>query len=440
MKRTAVLLICILAVSVSGAALTLDEAVSYAVSKNRNVLAAKEKIQSARGKVVETRAGFLPSLSLQGSYNYLSLVPAFEIQSPGPLGQTITRMTYLGANDNWLYRASVSQTLFAWGRVSNQYDAAKLNLEAAEQEYRRVVAETVHLVVNAYYSAVLADKFQELAVESLKRIADHLKAVRDKFAVGAASQFELLRSSVQVLNYAPVASKAKNALELSIISLKNVIGIGLDDGITLDTEIPFEPAEYRLDALLKEAFTSRPEVIQAGLRKETARRYHSAAKAGNMPLITGAASYNYQNPFYNKVEWTYNWSAGVALNFPLFDGMATSGRMKQTRSELRQAEIAEDNVRRGVEVEVRQAFLSVREAAERVDSQKGNLAQAEESLRIAEVSYANGAATNLEVMDAQLALNQAKTNYLQALFDYRIAQAALLKAVGRNYGRESASK
>jgi len=440
MKKINLMLFLALILPSSLSALTLSEALDYAVTHNKNVLAAKEKLNAAGGKVTEARAGFLPSLSAQGSYNYLSLVPAFQVQAPGAGGTTVTRTTYLGANDNYLYRASLNQTLFAWGKVYNAYSIAKLNREIAEQEYRKSVNETVYAATNAYYSSVLAKQLHELSKESYKRIAEHRKAVAERYAVGAASQFELLRASVQVSNFSPAVSKSKNAQEISRISLKNILGMGLGEDMSMEDTIPYEPVEYSIDELLKEAFSMRPEIIQSDIRKKISRKALSVSRAGNMPVITGSAAYNYQNPFYNRVEWVENWSAGVMLTFPFFDGFASSGRISQAKSEFRQSEITDENLKRSIEVEVRQAHLLLGEAQERIDSQKDNLIQAEESVRIAEISYANGAVTNLEVMDTQLALTQAKTNYLQALYDYRIARAALQKASGENYNREKTTK
>jgi len=409
--------------------LTLEKSIEVALANNKSILIAKEKLTKAKGKITEAKSGFLPSLTLQVSYTKLSLVPSFTLSLPvGPA--VITREMKLGAEDNYMVKAILQETLFAWGRVSNSYTLSKHNLQAAEQAYKLAVDETIYKVTRTFYGAILAKSVYEANEEMLEKSQEHLKVVKSKFNSGNASQFEVLRARVQVENTKPLASKSKNSHETVLISLRNLLGIKQAQLIEVQGELIFIKDEITLEKALEDAFTNRPELKQAELRKQISEKSLSMAKAGNKPSLIAVANYNYQNPFYYTLDWVNNWSAGVVLNYPIFDGFATSGRAGQASSDLEQAEIQELQLKDGIEVEVRQLMLALNEAQERIVSQEENVKQAQESMRIAEVGYANGVVTNLEVMDTQLALTQAKTNYLQALYDYLTTSAGLKKATG----------
>ena len=409
--------------------LTLEKSIDVALTNNKSILIAKEKLNQTKGKITESRAGFLPSLSLQGSYTKLSLIPSFSLSLPvGPT--TITREMKLGAEDNYLAKATLQETLFAWGKVSNSYALSKINLEAAEQSFKLAVNETVYNVTKTFYGAILAKNVYEANEEMLEKSQEHLKVVESKFKSGNASQFEVLRARVQVENTKPLVSKSKNNHETALISLRNLLGIEQTRAIEVQGELTFVKDNITLEKALDGAFINRPELKQAELRKNISEKSLSLAKAGNKPSLIAIANYNYQNPYYYTLDWVSNWSAGVVLNYPLFDGFATSGRARQADSELRQAQIQSLQLKDAIEVEIRQLMLALNEAQERIASQEENVKQAQESMRIAEVGYANGVVTNLEVMDTQLALTQAKTNYLQSLYDYLTTSAGLKKATG----------
>jgi len=409
--------------------LTLDKAVETALANNKGILVAREKLNQASGKITEARSGYLPTLTLQGSYTKLSLVPELSLSIPvGPA--VVTRQMKLGAEDNYMARAVLQETLFSWGRVSNSYALSKYNSELSQESYKQAVDETVYNVKKVFYGAVLAKSVYEANKEMLDRAQEHLKAVESKFNVGNASQFELLRARVQVENTKPLVSKSKNALETALITLRNILGIKQSREIELQGELVFVKDDVTLEAALENAYQNRPELKQVELRKKITQKSLSVVKSGNKPSLVAVANYQYQNPYYYTVDWVSNWSAGLLLNYPLFDGFAVSGKAAQADSELRQVEIQESQLKDAVEVEIRQLALALNEAQERIASQSENVKQAQESMRIAEVGYSNGVVTNLEVMDTQLALTQAKTNYLQALYDYLTTSAGLKKATG----------
>ncbi|MFQ5905340.1 MAG: TolC family protein, partial [bacterium] len=139
----------------------------------------------------------------------------------------------------------------------------------------------------------------------------------------------------------------------------------------------------------------------------------------------------YKKPYNFENVWDKDWSATVAITIPIFQGFSTVGESRKAKAQLEQARAAEEAADALVELDVKSAYLALKEAEESIESQRKNVEEAEEAFRIAEEQFANGLLSNVEYLDTQLALSRAKANYIKALGDFNIARAALNRAVGR---------
>ncbi len=171
---------------------TLEEAVSTALENNNQVLASMETVKSAEGKVEESSSGFLPKFSLMGSYNYISSVPSMSINIPTGGTTSINKTIQTGLNDNWIFKAQLSQTLFDWGRMSDSNSAAVAGKEAVDLENAAVQNNTAHNVRQAFFGLIFAKETLKVSEESYKVSEEHLKNAEKKYKEGASSSFEVL--------------------------------------------------------------------------------------------------------------------------------------------------------------------------------------------------------------------------------------------------------
>jgi outer membrane protein TolC len=124
------------------------------------------------------------------------------------------------------------------------------------------------------------------------------------------------------------------------------------------------------------------------------------------------------------------WTAGVQAQWNIFDGRATAGRVIQARSQLEQAKLSQSATTLAIEVQVRQAYSSLIEAWELVQASGKTVEQAQEALRLANVRYGAGTATQLDVLSSQVYLIQAQLNQLQANYGYHVSLATMRQAIG----------
>jgi len=406
--------------------LNLEKSLETAYQNNRALLSQKEKIRSSRYKISEAKSSFYPQLSFQGSYTYLGVTPSFIVSIPGVFDRKVT----IGFHDNFDFKLSLEQSIFTWGRLKNSYSVSKLNLRLEKENYKKDKQRITFEVKSSFYSVLLAKELIRVREEALKNIGEHLRTVELRYKAGQASEFDLLRAKVQLANAKPPLLQAKQTYDLALSSFKNILGFSQESEIELEGELFFKPIEVELEDANQKALSQRPELKSLEIQKKIGHKGLSVAKAGNKPSLMGMANYEYKNPFYSEKIWDTDWNVTLSLNLPLFDGFATRSKVNQAKSDLKQLDLGEKDLKEGIKLEVKEAVTSLDLAKETILSQEENVKQAKESLRIAKVQYAQGVITSLEEMDAELALTFAQINYLQALADYLTAQAKYKKAIG----------
>ena len=403
--------------------LTLEKSIEIAFEENKQILAAKERLGIAKGELIVARAGFLPTLSLGG--NYLRLGEGQKI-SVGGGSEVVVR-----GQDTYSATATIEQPIFTWGRTKNSYRQASSNLRIQGEDYRKERNLLRFKVTESFYNLILAEELLKLSQESYAQMERHLRQVEDRYENGLASKFDLLRARVELANLKPQLIRSKNSLTLAENRFKSLLAFPSQTEVRLQGELKYEPMEIELSRAISEALKNRPEIISLKEQENIALAGVRLASASNKPLLSAIYNYQFQKPYHWKDEWGKEWDAMVVLQFPIFSGFSTKGKVLQSRSGLREVKYNVEDKNEEIELEVREIYLNLRQEEETIISQRENVGQAEEAMRIAEKRYASGMITNLEFMDAQLAVTQAKTDYLQALANYLIAEAKLTKAMGR---------
>jgi outer membrane protein len=436
-------IICILAISflllhfclVSGETLnlSLDQCLETAYKNNNTLLQLEEKINSARYKIEEARSGFFPQFSINGSYTRLGSVPEFGSPAMNFGGFQIPAITIKsGTENNYNLKLSYQQPLFTWGKIRNSYNISQLGLSLSQEEYRKNKQEVRFNVISLFYNTILAKELIKVREESIASLEDHLKTVQERYNKGYASEFDVLRAKVQLANAQPPLVQAKNFYQIASDNLKNLLGISLKDSVNVQGSLGFDSLVVNQSQAEEFAFQNRSELKLTREQKSIGQLALAIAKAGNRPSVLGMANFLYERPYYSIDKWKTDWNFTLALSMPIFDGFLTRSKVNEAKSDLKQLDVAENQIQDYIKLEISQAISDLNLAKENILSQQENVKQAKESLRIAKVQYQNGLLTNLELLDTEFALTVAETNYLQALSDYLIAKAKFEKAIGKD--------
>ena len=251
------------------------------------------------------------------------------------------------------------------------------------------------------------------------------------YQTGRISKFDLLRAKVEVANLKPNLIRAENNLRLAKEGLAILLSLPAHS-IRLSGEFKFEPIRINLEEALKKALSSRNDLKSLNLQRDIIEVYSRLAKLAHAPSLYLRGNYQYNKPSGGEDEWGEDWNINLVLSLSLFDGGKSQTIIKQRKSQLKEVELSLGQLKDRIMLEVKSAFWGMEVAEESISAQKENIGQAEEALSIAELRYKSGMITNLEVLDAQLALTQAKMGYLKSLYDYNIAKAKLKKAMNNS--------
>ncbi|MFQ6065779.1 MAG: TolC family protein [bacterium] len=400
--------------------LTLEEAIRLALANNREILVAKEKIEEARQRVKEAKAGYFPTINLGGTYTRLNEPPSMSIPGYGSVG--------MGKTDNYLSKLSFSQPLYTTGRLGYANKQADLGYQKAQEDLKNTQNNITFQVKKAFYAVLLAQENVEVTEKALDQAKRHLAVVEGFLKVGVVSKFDLLRTRVEVANLKPDLVQARNNLRLSQESLANLLSLP-SVFLKLEGGLSFEPLKITLEEAIDKALKERSDLKSLRLQKEALKVALKLAEVQNKPTLALAGNYQYQKPSGGENEWGEEWNLNLVLSIPFFDGWASQARVAQRRSQVKQIDLSLQHLEAGIDLEVKKAFWDLEASEGRIYAQEKNIELSEEALSIAEVRYQSGAITNLEVLDAQLALTRARLGYLKALYDHNVAMAELEKAM-----------
>jgi outer membrane protein TolC len=409
------------------------DAVEIALRQNNAILKGKADLRASYGIEVQLRAIALPQFTAAGGYNALqpSLVESF----PAQLSSYVQF-----PNQNWNADIKVQQSIYAGGRITSAFRSAKLTREQALLNYQATLADTLLAVRIAYDDVLVA--VQQMAVHeaSVQLLTHELEDVQKRFAAGTVPQFDVLRAQVELANERPRLIQAKNDYRVGKDNLLNFLAVHLpktiweDVPLRLSDTLDARPYEIDLPTALARALEKRPEL--AALRKAQALRHEDLinAKSGYKPNAQLYGGYQWQSlPYQGYLGGDLNgWIAGAQLNWSIFDGQLTRGKIMEAKARYEQAQLDVDESGRKIELEVRTDYSNFIEAREVLDSQKMVQEQAQEALRLAEARHTAGTGTQLDVLSAQTALTQARTTQVQALHDYALARARLQRALGED--------
>ena len=326
---------------------------------------------------------------------------------------------------------TASMPLYTGGQLSGSIKSAKAGYKSALVGVQKSYNDMRSTVTNGYFMVLQADDMQVLSRESVERLAEHLKNVKAQYDVGVVAKVDVLRSEVELANAQQNLIKAENAYKIAEANFNKIIGLPLATNLFLEDTLNYTPYDKDLEYCLDYAAKNRPELEQAKQGVEAARGQVKVARSGYQPQISGFASQNWGTvDGHWAADDEENWTVGVTVNMTIFDTGVTRSKSHAAEANYFSAQEAYRDTVDAVMLDVRSQYLNLREAEKRISTTEVAVSQAEEDYRIAQLRYQAGVGTNTDVLDAQVALTDAQTNYLQSVYDYNISKTNLETAIG----------
>jgi len=429
--------------------LSLTDCLNLAFQQNATILKARNDLEASYGVVVQTRAIALPQLQATGQYK--DTEPSAIENFPGPPGTP----GIVPPNQNWNAGVQIVQSIYEGGKLVAALQAASTTKKQALAQYQTAVADTMLAIRLAYYDVLLAAQQITVNEASVNLLQKELEDQQRRYNAGTVPHFNVLRAEVAVANERPNLIQARNNYRITKNNLSNLLGYNLPrdiwEDIPLNLTDTLDAAPYQLDlpAGIQQALSRRTELVALRQTAELQRLNVVNAKAGYKPNLQVFAGYNWVNTQFGNPptyptpglnEYLNGWNAGAQVSWDIFDGMLTRGKVVQARALYDKSRTDLDDKARQIELEVRTAYSDFIMAREVLDSQVKVQEEAEEALREASARADAGTGTQLDVLDAQTSLTQARTTEIQALHDYDAARAKLERAIGADLMQPPAAK
>jgi outer membrane protein TolC len=419
--------------------LSLMSALNTALQQNAAILKGKNDLEASYGIVVQTRAIALPQVQATGRYADNEIT---TLQAPPGVPP------YPEAHQDWNAGLQIVQSIYEGGRMTAAVRAARLTKEQALAQYQTVIADALLATRVAYYDVLLAAQqitVHEASVNLLQKEQDDQQR---RYDAGTVPHFNVLRAGVAVANERPMLIQARNNYRIAKNNLSNLLGYNLprdiweDIPLRLTDTLDSVPFEVNLPDAIQQALGRRTELTALRKAEELQQLGIVNAKSGYKPTVQVFAGYNWLNSQFSTDPGTSlgGWNAGAQMTWNIFDGLLTHGKVVQAKAlhEKSQTDLADQS--RQIELQVRTAYSDFIEAKEVLDSQQTVLAEADEALREAKARAEAGTGTQLDVLDAETSLTQARTTNVLALHDYATARAKLERAIGEDMVQTAAGK
>jgi len=405
-----------------GDILNLEKCIEIATQRHPDIIAAFYKAEANTSKVGQARANYYPQLT--GTYDY-SRISSFGNSYPG--GDLFSSIGGRGPFDQYSTGITLNQEIFNFGKTSTKVTIQKLNQESSQFDLKNIIEEIVFNVRQCYYELLKAKRNKEVGEEAVKQYQLHLKQAKGFYKVGTKPKFDVTKAEVDLSNSQLNLIKLKNALKIAQANLNNAMGIPEAPEYTIEDNLSFEKYEVSFEEALQKAYIHRPDLKSIIAQKKSAQASIALAQKGYYPELTGNAAYNWSGKDFPLER---RWNAGVGISLPIFNGFLTKYQIDEAQANLLVYQNNEESLKQKIFLEVQQSFLNLKAAEEAIPTAELTVKQAEENLKIATGRYAAGVGNPIEVADAEVAFINAKTNYNQALCDYKVAIAALEKAIG----------
>ena len=409
---------------------TLESCINIALQNNYGVIAARNSYDAARGEIYTAWGDLLPTINLStDASQFWSGYPSTDPVTGKPITGVRKTNSYSGSiNFSQSYRGL---GIFNYSNIRKKYHDRGSSFNG----YLSAKSSLVYEVKNDYYSLLKAKMLLDVSQDAVKRGEERLRVVQSKYDLGSASMSDVLKAKVQYGSDKLDLVSKTNGYKLAKANLAYIMGIDVNKDLQVDENLPERTVDISFDDALKEAYSENPDYRKArfdlyGARDQKVMAYTNFLPSLSLGLSHGTSVDTLANlTRFSKSGASYRVYA--SLNFNIFNGASDYATLRAARRNVETARQGLKDTENKVALDVKQAFLDIEQSEETRKLAEESVAAAQEDLNLVREKYNLGAATILEVLDAEVSLKEAQTSRVQAIYDYNLAVSRLEKVMGR---------
>lgn len=402
---------------------SLKQALEAAIRVNLGLKSSKEETNAALAVKNAKRTNFLPVLSASYQYD--------RIDEESNIGSIVT-----GPKEEYTFITSFNQPIFTGFSLTKQYNIAAIGLDLAKINETLKRQDIILNTKKIYFQLLQTQKLHNIAKETVIQIRSQEEVANNFYQVGMSPLNDLLQAQVELANAKQELIVAKNNLENAEANFNTLLRRPISAPVLIIDILDYSPFEETLDYCLSEAKTNRLEIKVADLELEIVEKEVQLTKKDYYPFI------DLQGGYYKRgTEWDVDggegiydsdgWQITAAATWNFWEWGRTSYNVKEKLSRVSQAELQKNELLDNIWMEVKNAYLRTQEAEKAIITVEKAIEQAKENFRINQERYKEQVATSTDVLDAQTLLSRTMTNYYNALYAFKLAKAALYRAIGQ---------
>ena len=398
--------------------LTLDDSIRIAWENNEQIKAADSSVEAAGWDL--KRAKGAGALSVNISH------------TTAKIGGAYWQTFHIEEDPSSYFINTIAATLplYTGGRVEHGVRQAEIGRQISALQLKNTKQKIRYEAAQAYYSILACRNTEQAKAEAVSQLEGHLQNVQQQFSVGMVARADILRSEVALADARQGLVTAANNTKLAEASFNKILGRPIPEPVKLAAGMEYVPENYELENCVEYALAHRPDQVAAQKTVQQAGESIEIASAGKKPNLSFDASYTTYDTKVDEFD-TKQWIVGLTASLNVFDGNVTSSQINAAKARRAQAEHQEKDGGAAVEFEVRQAYLNMKKAESNIGTNKVAVEKAREDFSLATARYGANLGTNLDVVDAQVSLTNARTAYIESLYDYNVSRAGLETAVGK---------
>lgn len=415
--------------------LTMAASIDIALKNSFIIHSAGEGVSIATAQKREAITGFLPKFNTSYSYQRLNEPPFAKFQGL-PTGFLIPNGTEFitGTQDNYNWTIEARQPLFTGGAIIANYQASKIGEESSKIEETAKKQDVIQDVKISYFDILRTQRISDAARQSVDMLTAHRDDAQNFFNVGMIPKNDLLHAEVELANGKQAYIRAQNALESARVRFNTILKRKIFSPVEVVDILGYKPFEMSMEDCFVTALKNRPELKIAELKARQAEKMVSVAKSEYWPTISLVGNYTRfgDHPSVSGSEFrdAESWYVMGTASWNFWEWGKTKFRVDASRARENQAL---DNVKEWndqIALQVKNAYLVLREAEKQIAVSEKVIEQADENFRITQERFKESIATTTDVLDAQTLLTKAKSDYANALGEFNISLARLQRVMG----------
>ncbi len=411
--------------SPTGQLLTISDAVRIGLENHPRIKSSNERILSQQAVVGQQMAAYYPTVNLANLYR-----TSLASSSGGASS----------ANEAYSSIANFNMTLYNFGQREGNVQASRETLNATKQDYTTTTQDIVLAIKQAYYVYLATQALVKVRRETVRSRELLVRQAKGFFEVGTRAKIDVARAEANLYSAQADLIATENAVKIAWVTLRNAMGSPRLPEQPVAEDSPEVEFSMNLAAARNVAFDQRSELKSFEAQLRASDQLIAVARRSHLPSLTFDALYGRRHVSderdngrtLNTFPLQPTWAVGLNFNIPIFDGFRTTNKVDETLHNYYNVKAQEEDRRQQIALDVETFYLRVVETQERIKAVESAAKAAKENLDLAQGRYQVGVGSIIEVTDAETINTDAQTTYVRTVYEYKIADAQLARAMGDN--------